>query len=71
MLRKKQHLLALQQAITSLPTELREVIMLVALEELSYEAAAQIIGIPVGTVKSRMHRARSLLRESIAAILER
>ena len=45
--------------------------MLVALEELSYEAAAQIIGIPVGTVKSRMHRARSLLRELMASALER
>jgi DNA-directed RNA polymerase specialized sigma24 family protein len=45
--------------------------MLVALEELSYEAAAHIIGIPVGTVKSRMHRARSLLRESMGSALER
>ena len=48
MLRKKQRLLALQQAITGLPTELREVIMLVALEELPYEEAAPIIGIPIG-----------------------
>jgi RNA polymerase sigma-70 factor, ECF subfamily len=70
-LEKKQRLLTLQRAITSLSTELREVIMLVALEELSYEAAAQIIGIPVGTVKSRMHRARSLLRELMASALER
>jgi RNA polymerase sigma-70 factor (ECF subfamily) len=70
-LEKKQRLLMLQRAITGLSTELREVITLVALEELSYEAAAHIIGIPVGTVKSRMHRARSLLRESIASALER
>jgi RNA polymerase sigma factor (sigma-70 family) len=69
-LEKKQGLLALQRAITGLPTALREVIMLVALEEISYEEAAHIIGIPVGTVKSRMHKARSLLRATIAAALE-
>jgi RNA polymerase sigma factor (sigma-70 family) len=71
LLRKNQRLLTLQRAITGLSAELREVIMLVALEELSYEAAAHIIGIPVGTVKSRMHRARSLLRESMGSALER
>jgi RNA polymerase sigma factor (sigma-70 family) len=68
---EKQRLLALQRAITDLSPELREVIMLVALEEPPYEAAAQIIGIPIGTVKSCMHRARSLLRERMAATLER
>jgi RNA polymerase sigma factor (sigma-70 family) len=61
----------LQQTITGLPTALREVIVLVALEELSYEEAAHIIGVPIGTVKSRMHKARSVLRESIAATLQR
>jgi RNA polymerase sigma factor (sigma-70 family) len=70
-LEKKQGLLVLQQAITGLPTVLREVVILVALEELSYEEAAHIIGVPIGTVKSRMHKARSVLRESIAAVLER
>jgi RNA polymerase sigma-70 factor (ECF subfamily) len=63
-------LLALQQAIYTLPTELQEGLILVVLEELSYEEAAQIMGIPIGTVKSRVHRARDLLRESMKLNLD-
>jgi RNA polymerase sigma-70 factor, ECF subfamily len=65
LLEKKQTLLALQQAIETLPTELRESLILVAMEELPYEEAAQLLGIPVGTLKSRVHRARDLLRQSM------
>jgi RNA polymerase sigma-70 factor, ECF subfamily len=69
-LERKQALLALQQAIYTLPTELQEGLILVVLEELSYEEAAQILGIPIGTVKSRVHRARDMLRESMKANLD-
>ena len=65
LLEKKQTLLALQQAMETLPTELRESLILVAMEELPYEEAAQLLGIPVGTLKSRVHRARDLLRRSM------
>jgi RNA polymerase sigma-70 factor (ECF subfamily) len=65
LLEKKQTLLALQRAIETLPTELHESLILVAMEELPYEEAARILGIPVGTLKSRVHRARDLLRLSM------
>lgn len=49
-------------AIRRLPVEQREVLLLIALEQLSYEEAAQTLGIPVGTVMSRLHRARERVR---------
>ncbi len=54
-----------QQAIDMLPEEFREVIILCELEGHTYEEIAQIIGIPVGTVRSRLHRGRLLLRERL------
>ena len=42
--------------------EQREVLLLIALERLSYEEAAKVLGIPLGTVMSRLHRARERLR---------
>jgi RNA polymerase sigma-70 factor (ECF subfamily) len=44
-----------------LPTEFRETVVLCELEEMSYEEAAQMIGCPVGTIRSRLHRGRALL----------
>jgi RNA polymerase sigma-70 factor (ECF subfamily) len=44
-----------------LPAEFREAVVLCELEELSYEQAAQLIGCPVGTIRSRLHRGRALL----------
>lgn len=49
-------------AIRRLPSEQREVLLLVALEELSYGETAQALGIPLGTVMSRLYRARERLR---------
>ena len=40
---------------------MRETLLLVAVEGLSYEQAAEIIGVPLGTVRSRLHRARHAL----------
>ena len=42
---------------------MREVLLLVTVEEYSYAEAAGILGVPVGTVMSRLHRARDRLRE--------
>ena len=52
----------LERALGRLPGDQREVILLVGLEGLSYEAAAQILGVPVGTVRSRLSRGRDALR---------
>jgi len=52
----------LDRALALLPTEQREVLLLVGLEELSYAEAARTLGIPQGTVMSRLSRARSRLQ---------
>lgn len=58
---EKERLTKLQLAITELKPKYREVLTLCALEEHSYEKAAQILGIPVGTVRSRLNTARLIL----------
>ncbi|MGH8724756.1 MAG: sigma-70 family RNA polymerase sigma factor [Burkholderiales bacterium] len=52
----------LDRAITRLPAEQRAVLLLVTLEEMSYEQVARTLGIPIGTVMSRLSRARAKLR---------
>jgi RNA polymerase sigma-70 factor (ECF subfamily) len=53
----------LQVALTKLPVYHREVLLLVGAEGMSYEETAKIVGTNVGTVKSRVNRARSHLAE--------
>jgi RNA polymerase sigma-70 factor, ECF subfamily len=48
-------------AVLELPAEFREAVVLCELEELSYEEAARMMGCPIGTVRSRLHRGRALL----------
>jgi RNA polymerase sigma-70 factor (ECF subfamily) len=48
-------------AVLDLPAEFREAVVLCELEELSYDEAAQLIGCPIGTIRSRLHRGRALL----------
>jgi RNA polymerase sigma-70 factor (ECF subfamily) len=55
-------------AIASLPPAYREVVALCELEELSYEAAAAVVQCPIGTIRSRLHRARALLVTKLSAI---
>lgn len=56
----------LDRALARLPPEQRAVLLLVSLEELSYEDAGKVLGIPVGTVMSRLSRARERLRALLA-----
>jgi RNA polymerase sigma-70 factor (ECF subfamily) len=58
----------LNEAIAALPAPFREVLVLRELEDLSYREIAQIAGVPMGTVMSRLARARRLLAESIRVI---
>jgi RNA polymerase sigma factor (sigma-70 family) len=53
------------QAISDLAPSFREVIVLRELEEMSYEDIARVAGVPVGTVMSRLSRARAMLRRSL------
>ena len=53
----------LERALAQLPLEQRQVILLVGLEGMSYEDAAGILSVPVGTVRSRLSRGRDTLRK--------
>jgi RNA polymerase sigma factor (sigma-70 family) len=58
---------AIRRALHALPDEERQTFMLFALAELSYPEVAQVLRLPLGTVKSRIHRARAALRELLKA----
>lgn len=53
---------SLQSGLDSLPADFRMVLILADVEEFSYEEISDIMGTPVGTVRSRLHRARSMVR---------
>ena len=55
-------------ALDKIPTEFRAVILLVDIEEFAYKEAAEIAGIPIGTVMSRLSRGRKLLREQLTSV---
>ena len=55
-------------ALTKLSLPFREILLMCDVEEMSYEEIAQVLGIPMGTVMSRLHRARKALR---AALVDR
>jgi len=57
-------------AVLDLPSEFRETVVLCELEELSYEEAAQLIGCPIGTIRSRLHRGRALLLAKLEILRE-
>jgi len=56
---------SLRRAIRTLPRRYREVVVLCDLEEVDYADAAGVLGCPIGTVRSRLHRARALLLEKL------
>lgn len=62
---------SLRDSILTLPPHYREVIVLCELHEMSYLEAASVVGCAVGTVRSRLHRARGLLLERLRAARER
>jgi RNA polymerase sigma-70 factor (ECF subfamily) len=53
-------------AVSQLPPRYRAVVTLFYLEERNYKEVAEILGIPMGTLKTHLHRARALLREALA-----
>lgn len=58
------------EELDRIPLEYRLAVTLCDMEELSYEEAAEAMGVPVGTVRSRLFRGRQILRQRLAAIIE-
>jgi RNA polymerase sigma-70 factor (ECF subfamily) len=56
-----------EDALAQLPEDFRRTIELVDIEGLSYKEAAQVLDVPIGTIMSRVHRARHRLRDRLAA----
>ena len=56
---------SVRKAVLSLPPKYREVVVLCELQEVSYVETAEILGCAIGTVRSRLHRARALLLEKL------
>jgi RNA polymerase sigma-70 factor, ECF subfamily len=61
---------AIQSALESLPVHFREIILLCDMEEMTYQEISQALGVPVGTVMSRLSRARRAMRELLIAAQE-
>ncbi|MBZ5621869.1 MAG: RNA polymerase sigma factor [Acidobacteriia bacterium] len=64
-LTRREGIDALRRAVQALPRRYREVVVLCDLEEVDYRDAAFVLGCPIGTVRSRLHRARALLLEKL------
>jgi RNA polymerase sigma factor (sigma-70 family) len=68
LLLRKQRTLSIDQAIDSLPARYRRVIILRHKEDRSYEDIAEILNIPLGTVKAQIFRARELLKKKLKGL---
>ena len=60
----------IRRALSELSDEFRQAIVLTEIEGLSYEDAAEAVGCPIGTIRSRIHRARNELREKLRILLK-
>jgi RNA polymerase sigma-70 factor (ECF subfamily) len=69
-LERKEKLMLIRQAIDSLPIEQKTVVTLRDIEGLSYEETSNITGLNLGTVKSRLARARLELRKKLSRVIE-
>jgi RNA polymerase sigma-70 factor, ECF subfamily len=61
---------SVRKAVLSLPPKYREVVVLCELQDVSYGETAEILGCAIGTVRSRLHRARALLLEKLRPAVE-
>jgi len=67
---RQERAVQVQQALAGLPDEFRSVLVLRELEGCDYDTIARILDLPVGTVRSRLHRARLQLKEQLIVVLE-
>lgn len=61
---------SVRRAIAELPEPFQIVVLLYHMDGLSYDEIAQVLGIPIGTVRSRLARAREMLREKLAPLIQ-
>jgi RNA polymerase sigma-70 factor (ECF subfamily) len=61
---------ALRDALDELAEPFRSAVILVDVEDLTYESAAEVMGVPIGTVRSRLFRGRRLLQEKLLTVAE-
>jgi RNA polymerase sigma-70 factor (ECF subfamily) len=69
-LARSERVAMLRRAVSALPVRYREVVVLCDLEELSYAEAADALDCAIGTVRSRLHRARAMLAARVVALRE-
>jgi RNA polymerase sigma-70 factor (ECF subfamily) len=69
-LSQEQRLRLMRQLIATLPSDLRDVIVLSTVDEMGSAEIAQVLGIPEGSVRTRAMRARQMLKQKLAAWLE-
>lgn len=67
----RQMMRFVESSIRELPSDLRDALILATIEELSAAEAAEVLGVAEATVRTRVFRARNILREKLAKILER
>ena len=63
---QRLEVLSVARALERLPPEQREIVLMIGLKQLSYAEAAAAVGVPIGTVMSRLHRGRERLRSLMA-----
>lgn len=68
-MRRNEEVGQLQKALDGLSEEHRSVLVLREMEELDYEAISEILDLPIGTVRSRLHRARSQLKQQLEMLM--
>ena len=68
-LERKEQRFSIEEAIASLPDKYREVIVYRHKDDKSYEEIADLLGIPIGTVKARIFRARELLKKKLKSVI--
>jgi RNA polymerase sigma-70 factor, ECF subfamily len=55
----------IETALNAIPADFREALLLVDVQELNYQEVAMVLGVPLGTIKSRVSRGRALMREAL------
>jgi RNA polymerase sigma-70 factor (ECF subfamily) len=70
MLIRKERAILLERVLLSLPRDLRETFVLLTVEGMTSQGAAEILGIPDGSVRDRLSRARKVIKEKLTALAE-